>query len=135
MDDTPRRALIVDDDTCIRMSLGAVLQGEGWETLEGRDGDEAVAVAVTDCPDVVLLDLMMPGKDGTEAFHELREDCRTSHIPVVVITAAQNYDLGTADDLSATSLGMGISAPEAILEKPLESTQVLEAVAQATAAF
>jgi CheY-like chemotaxis protein len=79
--------LIVDDDADIVMMLVQVLQDEGYE-VRAAIGEEALAIAAADRPDVVLLDIMMPGMDGVEVCRRLRADPRTTAIPVIAMSAS-----------------------------------------------
>ena len=127
-----KKALVVDDDPEVRSLVSLFLEGHGWETREGEDGDEAVALAVHDCPDVIILDLMMPQKDGFEAFKELREDMRTRHIPVVMLTAVNDFDLGEVHDAESIGRRLSVTPPEAFIPKPFDIDAVLAAAADAT---
>lgn len=127
-----KKALVVDDDPEVRSLVSLFLEGHGWETREGEDGDEAVALAVQDCPDVIILDLMMPQKDGFEAFKELREDLRTRHIPVVMLTAVNDFDLGEVHDAESIGRRLSVTPPEAFIPKPFDIDAVLAAAADAT---
>ena len=85
--------LIVDDDPDIRTFLEVTLSLGGFEVAEATNGAEAVATAVQRNPALVLMDVMMPTMDGMEAVRTLRADSRTSHIPVIMVTAkAQGAD-------------------------------------------
>ena len=90
----PKTILIVDDDPDLRTALAGLLREAGWEVMEGKNGDEAVSLAAFHHPDVILMDVMMPVKDGFAAYKELREDHRTAHIPVVMLTAVNEHELG-----------------------------------------
>lgn len=83
-----RTVLLVDDDPSIR-AIGevALTTIAGWEVTTASSGDEAVAIAIESPPDIVLLDVMMPGRDGLQTLAQLRGDTRTERIPVVFITA------------------------------------------------
>jgi diguanylate cyclase (GGDEF)-like protein len=81
------RILIVDDEPHIRRILTFLLQQKGYETLTAADGQEALDVARTELPDLVLLDLMMPRMDGFEVCTHLRAEFSTSQIPVIMVTA------------------------------------------------
>jgi diguanylate cyclase (GGDEF)-like protein len=81
------RVLIVDDDEDIRLALDITLEGAGFETIQATDGLEALDLARSAAPDVVILDVMMPRLDGLETLRQLREDARTSHLPVLLLTA------------------------------------------------
>ena len=84
--DTPRagRVLVVDDDPALSEMLGIVLRGEGFETAFVADGDAALGVFRRERPDVVLLDLMLPGTDGVEVCRQIRAE---SGVPIVMLTA------------------------------------------------
>ena len=79
--------LIVDDSTTNRKLARDVLQFAGFRTLEAGSAAEAIALASEHLPDVILMDLRLPDRDGIEAARNLRSDPRTSGIPVVALTA------------------------------------------------
>lgn len=81
------RILAVDDIATNLRLLEAKLQAEYYEVLLASSGPEALQVAFTQLPDVILLDVMMPGMDGYEVCRALKADVRTQHIPVVMVTA------------------------------------------------
>lgn len=83
----PRTILLVDDHEDNRHALMMVLEREGYRVLGAENGREAVEVARTELPDLVLMDLAMPVMDGREAMRVLRDDPRTAGIPIVVLTA------------------------------------------------
>lgn len=78
------RILIVDDDVALAEMLGIVLQSEGFEAVTVSRGDEALAAFRDSNPDLVLLDVMLPGSDGIEVCREIRQE---SGVPVVMLTA------------------------------------------------
>jgi two-component system response regulator MtrA len=78
------RVLVVDDDTALSEMLGIVLRGEGLEVVLCADGESAMGLFRETRPDLVLLDLMLPGKDGIEVCREIRAE---SGVPVVMLTA------------------------------------------------
>ncbi|GAA4415063.1 response regulator [Georgenia halophila] len=87
----PGHALVVDDDETIRevAQLALELVG-GWRVSTAANGTEAVRLARTERPDVILLDVMMPVVDGPATLDKLREDTWTRDIPVVYLTAKAN---------------------------------------------
>ena len=93
-----RRILLVDDDEDIRevaqMSLEAV---GGWQVSTAGSGLEALDLAVTQRPDAIVMDVMMPGMDGTTAAVALSQNPATAHIPIVLLTAKTQ---GWGPDLS-----------------------------------
>ncbi|RMI03658.1 MtrAB system response regulator MtrA [Cellulomonas triticagri] len=78
------RVLVVDDDTALSEMIGIVLRSEGFEPVFCADGDEALDIFRASQPDLVLLDLMLPGKDGTEVCRLIRAE---SGVPIVMLTA------------------------------------------------
>jgi CheY-like chemotaxis protein len=99
-------ALIVDDDGDIRevARLSLELIG-GWAVSEADGGSEAIERARALSPDVILLDVMMPGIDGVATLRVLSHDPRTSHIPVIFLTAkAQNGELRRLEAAGACGL-------------------------------
>ena len=81
------RVLVVDDEPDVLLLCRLNLQQRGHELLEATDGSTALQLAVERHPDVVVLDLMMPGMNGYEVLETLQNDERTSDIPVLVLTA------------------------------------------------
>jgi CheY-like chemotaxis protein len=77
----------VDDDHDQRLLLSFLLERRGLDVRTAYDGAEGVAIAREWLPDLILMDLMMPGVDGFEATKQLRADPRTSHIPILALTA------------------------------------------------
>lgn len=78
------RILVVDDDTALAEMIGIVLKAEGFEPVFCADGARALAAFTESKPDLVLLDLMLPGKDGIEVCAEIRAE---SGVPVIMLTA------------------------------------------------
>lgn len=79
-----QKILVVDDDDALREMVGLVLQAAGYDTVFAADGLEAVAVFSQTQPDLVLLDLMLPGQSGIEVCREIR---KSSGVPIVMLTA------------------------------------------------
>src|SRR5262245_34269675 len=79
--------LIADDDPEILTLLSIRLKREGYKVLEAADGLQTLQMARSQRPDLVLLDVMMPGKNGWEVARELRNDRELSHIGIVMLTA------------------------------------------------
>jgi two-component system alkaline phosphatase synthesis response regulator PhoP len=98
------RVLVVDDEAPIRLLCRVNLEAEGMEVMEAPDGPSGLDAARRERPDVVLLDVMMPGLDGWRVAEELLEDPETNGIPIVFLTAraelrdrARGLDLGGLD--------------------------------------
>ena len=96
--------LVVDDEAPIRLLCRVNLEAEGMTVLEAADGDRGLELARSELPDVILLDVMMPGRSGWEVAEELLADETTSGIPIIFLTAraeirdrAKGIDLGGVD--------------------------------------
>jgi CheY-like chemotaxis protein len=85
--DTRSKVLCVDDDHDQRLLLSFLLERQGLDVRTAYDGAQGVAIAQEWLPDLILMDLMMPGVGGFEAAKMLRADPRTSHIPILALTA------------------------------------------------
>jgi two-component system, OmpR family, phosphate regulon response regulator PhoB len=81
------RVLVVDDEQSIRLLCRVNLGASGMEVLEADDGNTGLELARTEHPDLILLDVMMPGLDGWDVARELAQDAATRDIPVVFLTA------------------------------------------------
>lgn len=87
------RILIVEDEQDIADLIGYNLQRAGYEVIKAHDGLVGTELALRERPDLILLDLMLPGRDGFAVFRELRRDPRTANTPVIMLTArAQTED-------------------------------------------
>lgn len=82
-----QRVLVVDDDAQILRLLRAYLAQEGYEVLAAYDGEEALHVIRRERPDLVLLDLMLPDRDGWDVTRTLRNDPELAHTPIIMLTA------------------------------------------------
>jgi DNA-binding response OmpR family regulator len=96
--------LVIDDEAPIRLLCRVNLEAEQMEVLEAADGPTGLETARAEIPDVILLDVMMPGLDGWRVAEELLDDERTQGIPIVFLTAraelrdrARGIDLGGVD--------------------------------------
>lgn len=84
--------LIADDDPDILMLMSLTLERDGWEVVEAGDGVNAYTSALGRVPNLVVLDLMMPGMDGHEIFERLRAMPETATVPVIFLTARGKDD-------------------------------------------
>jgi two-component system phosphate regulon response regulator PhoB len=82
-----RRVLLVDDDAALRLLYRFNLEASGLTVVEAPDGETALRSLAEELPDVVLLDVMMPGTDGWEVARRLANDARTRRLPIIFITA------------------------------------------------
>jgi two-component system response regulator MtrA len=110
------RVLVVDDDPALAEMLGIVLRGEGFDTSFVADGSLALAAFRRDKPDVVLLDLMLPGTNGLEVCRQIRAE---SGVPIVMLTAKS--------DTSDVVLGLESGADDYVV-KPFKPKEVVARV-------
>ena len=110
-----KRVLVVDDDPRNREYLRLLLEKEGHAVLEAADGTDAVERACSERPDLILLDAMMPGKDGFQVVRELKSGDSTRSIPVIMVTAL--------DDRAARMRALDCGAEE-FLSKPLDRAEL-----------
>ncbi|HEY7086770.1 MAG TPA: response regulator transcription factor [Tepidisphaeraceae bacterium] len=82
-----KRVLVVDDEKDLVDLITYNLQRNGYDVLAAYNGNEAIDLALREQPDLVILDLMLPGLDGTEVARRLKSDPRTSGIPIIMLTA------------------------------------------------
>ena len=84
--------LIIDDTYENRLLLGSQLRIEGYDIIEAESGPEGIEIALAQDPDIILLDIMMPMMDGFEVCKILREDPKSRHIPIIMVTARNDVD-------------------------------------------
>jgi signal transduction histidine kinase len=112
---TPARILIVDDEYKNRKLLEVMLAPEGFTFLTAASGEEALASAAAEAPDLILLDVMMPDMDGYEVAFKLKGTIGTKNIPIIMLTAL--------DDRNARMLGLSAGA-EDFLSKPVDRAEL-----------
>ena len=111
----PARILVVDDEDRNRKLLVAMLEAEGYSASEAADGEQALELVRQSPPDMVLLDIMMPGIDGYEVARQLKADAVTKSIPVVMVTAL--------DDRASRLRGLEAGA-EDFVTKPVDRNEL-----------
>ncbi|CAN5497191.1 PleD family two-component system response regulator [Phenylobacterium sp. 20VBR1] len=117
------RILVVDDIEANVRLLEAKLSAEYYEVLIAYDGPTALAIAAKEKPDIVLLDVMMPGMDGFQVCRRLKDDPETRHVPVVLVTALD----GRADRIAGLEAGA-----DEFLTKPIDDVMLFARVRSLT---
>jgi DNA-binding response OmpR family regulator len=110
-----KKILVIDDDTAVRESLMNALSYEDFQPCGAATGDEGLRQLETEKPDLILLDLNMPGKSGWQVFKEIV--VKEPLLPVIVLTARPNQLF--------TSLGAGVGA---LIEKPFDFLKLLHTI-------
>lgn len=117
----PATILSIEDQPDIRRLIRMTLEFKGYEVLEAGDGAEGLRLARQSPPDLILLDVMMPGMDGREVARTLQADPKLRQVPIVMISA-----LGHAPDVEA---GLGSGARH-YLVKPFSPWELLDLAAE-----
>jgi CheY-like chemotaxis protein len=112
--------LVVDDEEEIRAFLATVLTDEGAAVLEAADGDLGLEIARRSRPDLITLDLSMPGADGIEAFSRLRTTAETAQIPVCIVTGHPEYRKLIYD--------RPVTPPEGFVHKPCDPEHLVRTI-------
>ena len=125
-----KTVLVVDDEPNVREYLAQILRDADFNVLTASDGNEALELIRKQPPDFISLDLVMPGKSGHKLLYELRKDQDLSRIPVLVVTAHAQDELGKGDleDLMENRV---ISGPGTYLEKPVRPLDYVRSVQRA----
>jgi CheY-like chemotaxis protein len=112
------RVLVVDDEPDIRAFLASVLTDAGMQVETAEDGNRALESIQNNPPDLISLDLVMPGKTGVRLLHDLRKDRRLTAIPVLIVTGHAS-DPGVRRDVEEALAGSALTEAGSLLEKPV----------------
>lgn len=115
-----RRLVCIEDDPELIELIRLIVQRYGFKIDEASSGAAGIELVESVQPDLVLLDLMMPGMDGWQVFDHLRANAETMHIPIIIVTARTYLDERVAE-LRAANDGHFVS-------KPFTPTQLMEAI-------
>ena len=119
---SPKRILIVDDEQDIRTYLSTLLGDQGYETVQAKDGEEAMQKVQAGPLDLITLDISMPEKSGIKFFREMKTDDRWKNIPIIVVT-------GVSEDFKKfISSRHHVPAPEGFVSKPINQEEILDLV-------
>lgn len=114
-----KSVLLIEDEPNIIEAISFILSRDGWSVATHSNGHDAVGVVLAAKPDIVILDVMLPGKTGYEILRELREDEGMTDLPVLMLTAkGQVKDREMAERAGASRF----------MTKPFSNAEVLEAV-------
>ena len=111
------RILVVDDDPDAREFIRTVLGDDGATIIEAQDGLEALAIARKDKPDLVTLDINMPGKGGAQVYEEMREDPGLQSVPVCIVSGQP--------ELRKLIYQRVVPPPDGYLDKPINEDALL----------
>lgn len=111
------KILIVEDDKFLRELMVQKILKEGYQVVEGINGEEGVAKAKEEKPDLMLLDLILPGIDGFEALRQVKDNPETATIPVIILS-----NLGQKDDVER---GMKLGATDYMIKAHFTPGEIL----------
>ena len=113
-----KKIVIVDDEEDIRISVGQIFEVSGYKVIRAEDGNDCLDKLERVSPDLVILDIMMPGMNGWDVAARLKENPKWNEIPIVFLTAK-------GDEMS---IGMGSLASEEYIVKPFDIIKLKEKV-------
>jgi len=114
------KVLVAEDDRFLSKAYGAKLKKEGFDVILAMNGEEAVEEAKNKKPDIILLDLVMPRKDGFEALSDLKKDASTKSIPVIILS-----NLGQEEDIIK---GKELGAVDYLVKSNIAIREVVEKI-------
>jgi CheY-like chemotaxis protein len=121
-----KTVLIIDDEPDTLTYFSTLLQDNGFNTVVAKDGEEGLKQVKTSKPDLITLDVSMPGTSGVRCYRELRESEEWKSIPVIMIT-------GVSEDFRGfISSRKQVPPPDGYLAKPVDEEQLLSMVRQLT---
>ena len=125
-----KRILIVDDEPDVRNFLSVCAEDAGFIVETAVDGEDAIAKVQSFCPDLMTLDMVMPKKSGYKVLKEIRAMEQFAQLPVIVITAHANDELGSDDMNKMYATFSGPKAPRVTLEKPITPEKLVKTIAE-----
>jgi DNA-binding response OmpR family regulator len=114
------KILVVEDDKFLRELISRKLAKEGFEIAEAIDGEEGIQKAAEFLPDIILLDLILPGIDGFGCLEKIKENTQTMHIPVVILS-----NLGQKDEVER---GLKLGAVDFLIKAHFTPEEIVEKI-------
>jgi DNA-binding response OmpR family regulator len=114
--------LVIDDDHAVRGAMQLLLQAEGFDVVVASDGTNGIVTAQANAPDLVIVDLFMPGMTGVDTIRAIRE--RIPRVPIIAISGVLASSTASADSLSSAAL----TGADLTLHKPFRPNELLKAV-------
>ena len=121
-----KTVLIVEDELDMRIFLSTLLETSGYEPIITRDGHEGLLKAKFVCPDLIILDVMMPGEGGVQMYRQLKTDENLCNIPVIMLSAVTRKTFAHYLNMVNARLKDTIPDPDAYIEKPPEAEDLLK---------
>jgi CheY-like chemotaxis protein len=125
-----KKILVVDDEMDMRFYVSALLESNGYEALATRDGRSGFEKARDETPDLIILDIMMPGDGGVRMYSRLKQDPALVAIPVIMLSAVAESSFRHFLAMLNAQRAQPVPDPEAYLEKPVDHEQLLDSIRQ-----
>jgi len=123
---TPKNILIVDDEMDMRIFMKTLFETGGYRAIVARDGREGMRKAVEHLPDLIILDVMMPGEGGVAMYQHLKKEPRLAKVPVIMLTGVGAETFGHFLAMLQSQSPEPVPAPDDYIEKPPEPQQLLK---------
>lgn len=121
-----KTVLIVEDELDMRIFISTLLETSGYQPVMTRDGNEGMLKAKDVCPDLIILDVMMPGEGGVQMYRQLKTDKTLCKIPVIMLSAVARKTFAHYLNMVNARLKDAIPDPDAYIEKPPEAEDLLK---------
>jgi CheY-like chemotaxis protein len=128
MEKEKRKILVVDDELDMRVYISTVLETSGYRAIVTKNGREGVEKTIETEPDLIVLDVMMPGEGGVLMYRTLKTDPKLKKIPVVMLSAVKKEIFFHYLKMLNVKIENNISEPEAYLEKPPDHEDLLKVI-------
>jgi len=112
-----QKILIIEDDLFLRQLISKKIGQEGYDVVEAVDGEEGIKKVETENPDLILLDLILPGVDGFEVLSRVKKNLNTKHIPVIILS-----NLGQKEDVDR---GLNLGAEDFLIKAHFTPTEII----------
>ena len=124
-----KTVLIVEDELDMRIFISTLLETSGYRPIITRDGKEGMLKAKDVCPDLIILDVMMPGEGGVQMYRQLKTDQTLCTIPVIMLSAVAKKTFAHYLNMVNARLKDPIPDPDAYIEKPPEAEELIKMAA------
>lgn len=128
MDKKKHKILVVDDELDMRIYISTILETSGYRAIVTKNGKEGVEKAIETNPDLIVLDVMMPGEGGVLMYRKLKKDPKLKKIPVLMLSAVKKEIFFHYLKMLNVKMENNISEPEAYLEKPPDHEDLLKVI-------
>jgi two-component system phosphate regulon response regulator PhoB len=121
-----KTVLVVEDELDMRIFISTLLETSGYQPVLTKNGSEGLLKARDIYPDLIILDVMMPGEGGVQMYRQLQTDDRLKNIPVILLSAVAQSTFAHYLKMLNARVGGSIPQPAAYLEKPPEAEELLK---------